>query len=577
MTFANFSWPWVLGGLAVLAASLYALQILRIRYREVTVVSTFLWRKAMQELPVRKFRERFRHPWAYALSLAICSLIWLALAEPTPQQASDSSFHVLILDGSAGMAAGDRYEKAVDALQDRVKALPEARRQVLWSGAEVKSLLNPGENSLLLAQRLRGLKPEAAPASLEKLLGDLCAVHHGDSATDVMIFGDAPVHQALLDSTPKDCSIKRASAVEKMAHNVGITALGVSDAQSGQWDKVDVYLQAQSNDNTAVGPGNLQIDIDGKPVAATLQAQGENKGWLIRDVQAQGGLLTVKLLDDKDALALDNSAGIRLPSKPFINVQLSATLEASLKSVLQADPAVRLTDTNAQLVIRNAGENLGGTLPALEFVAASQQPQAFLLTYPANIDGEARFAEAVDSIGLKQIDAMALADTAQRPIEVSMKQGRQWQLSLWHELLTDDFNFTRSRAFPLFLANAVRWLAGVPAAYPYAAAGQPLSGDSIDSDVHVVDAKGRRVDPLGVAFVPEQAGAVTLEAGTKPLLASLLDSATTVGGGDESTLQVATSVSGGEAGANFWVTALLLLGLLLLAAEWYWHRNGRMP
>jgi Aerotolerance regulator N-terminal len=576
MTFVNFSWPWVLGGLAVLAAGLYVLQILRIRYREVTVVSTLLWRKAVGESPVRKFREHFKHPWAYATSFAICALFWLALAQPTRQYAGDSSFHVLILDGSAGMAAGDRYEKAVAALKDRVRALPEDRRQVLWSGAQVASLLIPGEDALLLDRRLRDLKPEAAPASMERLLGDLSVIHRDDiNTTEVTIFGAAPVHQALLNSMPRGFSVKRASAVEQMAHNAGITALGVSDAQSGKWDKVDVFLQAQSNDNTVIGPNNLQIDVDGKPITATLQAQGESQGWVIEDVDAQGGLMTVKLLGEADALALDNSASIRLPNKPFINVQLSATLEGSLEAVLQADPAVRLTHTNAQLVIRNAGENLGGTLPALEFVAASEQSPAFLLTFPGNL-GEARFTEAVDSIGLGQIDAMALADTAQWPIEVSMKQGRQWRLSLWHELLTDDFNFTRSRAFPLFLAHAVRWLAGVPTAYPYAAAGKPLTGDAIDSNVHVIDAKGRSIDPLGVAFVPERAGALTLDTGARSLSVSLLDPATTVGG-DESTLQVAAGDSGDRAGANVWVTALLLLGLLLLVAEWCWHRQGRMP
>ncbi len=35
---------------------------------------------AAEEAPVRKFRESFRHPWAYVLILAICALIWLSMA-----------------------------------------------------------------------------------------------------------------------------------------------------------------------------------------------------------------------------------------------------------------------------------------------------------------------------------------------------------------------------------------------------------------------------------------------------------------------------------------------------------------
>lgn len=576
MSFANFSWPWVLAGLGLLAAGLYALQILRIRYREVTVVSTLLWRKAMQEAPVRKLREHFKHPWAYALVLAICSLIWLALAEPQIKQTDDGRFHVLILDGSAAMAAGDRYEDAVQALKDQVRSLPPERRQVLWSGAQVRSLLNPGEDDLLLDRRLKSLKPEAAPAGAEKLIGDLSATRHGRESTEVLLFGAAPVSKTVIASLPKDFSVKRAKAIEPLKHNSGITALGFADAQSGHWDKVDVYLQAQATGNEAVKAQDLSIDLDGKPVTVALQPipGGEGGGWLLQELPAQGGLLTVRL-SGKDDLELDNSASLRLPNKPFINVQLSPQLDAQLRAVLLADPAIRVTDTDAMLVIRNGGESIGGNLPALEFVGANSQPQAFLLTYPKNVDAEGGFTEAVNAIGLKQIDAMALADAARRPIEVSMKAGEQWKVSLWQELLGEDFNFTRSRSFPLFIASSVRWLAGIQPGYPYAAAGEPLSGDSIDS-VHVVDDKGRPIDALGVKFTPEQAGPLALASRARPLAVSLLDPVTTEGGADSS-LEVASSLASDGVSSSHWVTALILLALLLLAAEWYWYRKGRMP
>lgn len=586
MRFAGFSVPWIIGGFAALAVGLYVLQILRIRYRKVIVVSTVLWRQAMHEAPVRKFRERFAHPWAYLLILTICSLMWLALAEPQPVRAADGSFHVLILDGSAGMAAGHRFETAVEALNSSVSALPEDRRQVVWSGAEARTLLNPGENVALLERRLRGLKPDAAPSRLETLLRELSMTYHGRTTTEVTLFGYAPLSGALLDSLPKNFNVVRAKAVVPMTHNVGMTALGVTDAQSGQWDAVDVYLRAQSSDAATVEASALQIDIDGKSVTSALRKQAD--GWLLQNVPAHGGLLTIRLMQP-DALALDNTANIRLPNKPFIRVWLSPTLEGVLKAMLQADPAVTLTDTDASLVIRQAGDGIGGALPALEFVAANRQPQAFLLTYPDTLEGEERFAATVDAIGLRQINATALADAAQRPIEVSMRAGPQWKLSLWHELLSEDFNFTRSRAFPLFVANAVRWLAGTSTAYPFAAAGHPLtidlaaanaghplSSDSAAGTVHVVDAAHRVIDPVGVPYVAERAGVLELEAGASPLAVSLLDPLTTQGG-DSATLGVRTYVAGSGASASHWITALLLLALLLLAGEWYGYRKGRLP
>ena len=572
MTFAGFSLPWVIAGFAALAVGLYLLQILTTRYRKVIVVSTLLWRQALREAPVRKFRERFAHPWAYLLILAICTLIWLALAQPQPVRADDDAFHVLILDGSAGMAVSDRFETAVAALRTRVAALPEDRRQVVWSGAEVRTLLNPRESVALLEQRLRGLQPVAAPSRIESLLRELSMTHYAGATTEVTLFGAAPVSRTLLNSLPADFSVKRAQAVVPMTHNIGMTALGVGDAHSGQWDAVDVFVRAQSNDDAAIEASALQVDVDGKPIVATLRKHAD--GWLLQNVPAHGGLLTVQLTD-RDALALDNTASIRLPDKPFIRVQLSPTLDGVLHAVLQADPAVILTDADADLAIRQAGESIGGALPALEFVAAARQPQAFRLTYPTAFEETSQFTAAVDAIGLRQIDATALADSARRPIEVSMQAGAQWKLSLWHELLGDDFNFTRSRAFPMFVANAVRWLAGMPASYPYAAAGYPLSSESARS-AQVVDAARRAIDPLGVPFIAEQAGMLERDAGASSLAVSLLDPLTTVGG-DPSTLEVRQEIAADGAAANHWITVLLVLALLLLAGEWFGYRKGRLP
>ena len=82
MNFATLPVTWVLAGLAGLAAGLFVLQQLRTRYRDMTVVTTIFWKQVVDEAPVRKFREKFRHPLAYALILAIASLIWISFADP---------------------------------------------------------------------------------------------------------------------------------------------------------------------------------------------------------------------------------------------------------------------------------------------------------------------------------------------------------------------------------------------------------------------------------------------------------------------------------------------------------------
>ena len=184
------------------------------------------------------------------------------------------------------------------------------------------------------------------------------------------------------------------------------------------------------------------------------------------------------------------------------------------------------------------------------------------------------FNHAVKAIGLKEIDAMSLAETARRPVEVTVGTGPQWRIEVWQELLSDEFNFTQSRAFPLFIANSVRWLANTRAGYPFVAAGRPLAGETLEMGDRVVDAQGRMLDPLGVPFVPEQAGEIKVENSARSLAVSLLDPASTLGSaGTASTLPQQSSAGL----ATNPVTWLLLAALVLLGVEWYLYQTSRVP
>ena len=137
MSFANLSLVPFLIGLAAIAVVLGLLQLLRVRCQRVDVVTTMFWREAIEESRARVLVKRFRHPWAYALVLAIAGLLWLALAEPTSPN-SDEQNHVVLLDGSAAMLAGDRYERTVESLIDQIERLPKGERQVFWCGGDAR-------------------------------------------------------------------------------------------------------------------------------------------------------------------------------------------------------------------------------------------------------------------------------------------------------------------------------------------------------------------------------------------------------------------------------------------------------
>ena len=579
MNFATLPVAWVLAGLAGLAAALFVLQQLRTRYRDVTVVTTIFWKQVVDEAPVRKFREKFRHPLAYALILAIASLMWLSFADPQFAASSDGTYRIAVLDGSAGMAGGDRFARAVSELERYVDGLPAENRQVIWSGAEPRPLLAPGEHALLLDKRLARQAPEAAPASVERLIRQLSASPAAGQQTEIVVFGDAPVRKQVLDLLPPSIKVTRASTPSGPGTNRGITALGVSDAQSGAWDRVDVLIDVRASGGNASKPADLQVTLDGQAIpasAVTRTALADGQQWLVRDLPAAGGLLTARLSGGTDDQPLDDAANVRLPDKPMLKVQLSPSLERDLGSVLRADSGVTLVTASPQIVVRRPGESIGGKVPALEFVPSASQQQAFLLTHPESLDSHDVLADAVDRIGLAQIDAMALAQDAGRPIEVSIAAGSQWRVSVWDELLSEQFNFTRSRAFPLFVANAVRWLAETPAWYPSVGAGRPLVAASVGTAVRVVAPNGRVIDPVGAAFVPPQAGDLPVTIKGRTLAVSLIDPAVTLGVRDASMEVGKATAHGGGTGGGL-ATWLGLLAAMLLAAEWYFFQRGRLP
>jgi hypothetical protein len=134
---------------------------------------------------------------------------------------------------------------------------------------------------------------------------------------------------------------------------------------------VDVFVDVQATADRKVDPAGVAIDLDGKAVTGAIAQAGSSGrpgSFVLQDLPASGGLLTVRLTG-ADSLLLDNAASVRLPDKPLVKVLLSPSLAGAIGPVLDADRGITATRDGPHVVIRRAGETVGGTLPALEFVA----------------------------------------------------------------------------------------------------------------------------------------------------------------------------------------------------------------
>ena len=573
MNFANLSLPLLLGGAAALAGLLYVLQQLRIRYTEVGVPTAMFWREAARDAPVRVFRRRFRHWLAYLLSLLICWLLWLGLAEPRVEDPEGGQYHVLFLDGSAHMSAPGNLERAIERVRDDLRNLPEDRREVIWGGAWNLKLLNAGEESLLFDRRVEGLEPEGAPSAVEEQIDLLALPGAYPEAVRLVIYGRAPVSSQALDGLSQGVQVHRVEGFDEPQANRGIIAMGMGHAASGRWDAVDVLVRLAATANQSRSPSDVLLNLDGAPLAGLAIEDVPPDGLLIRDVPAAGGLLEARI-SDSDSLPADDMARLRLPERRELKVAVSAALGPVLGDAVGADSGLVLADDDAELAFRQVGETFGGNLPALEFVSMNEQEAAFEIQYTGDLDAERALRDSLQGLGLYLIDGAGLAAEAGRPVGIQASAGESRNISVWLELLDDRYNFTASRAFPLFISRAARWLAEEDPVYAYLAAGRIAPEESSEFALAGPGESATRL--LGTDLAPPRAGVLESAEGEPSYPVSLLSAAVTTG---QSGVELPTfsATAGGLAGPSLIALLLILAALALLAFEWYAYQRGMIP
>ncbi|NRA96067.1 MAG: VWA domain-containing protein, partial [Planctomycetes bacterium] len=261
MSFANLSGLGVVLGVAGLAGALFLLQRLRVRYQPKRVVTTLFWKEALEEARARVLVRRFRHLLAYLFVLLIASLLWLGFADPQWKGSEDAD-HVILIDGSAGMAYGDRFERVIEAARSHAASLPRDRRAVLLCGSHIRTLLLPGEHERVLDRRLEGVTPDACPATVEPALRALAHARDAGRSLNVVVAGDAPVRDETSTLLPADVTVSRLTTASAHDDNSGITALGVVSAASGAWDRVDVLAEIHGETS------GMTISINGNPLAS---------------------------------------------------------------------------------------------------------------------------------------------------------------------------------------------------------------------------------------------------------------------------------------------------------------------
>jgi hypothetical protein len=572
---------WLLALLPVVVV----LHFLRARRRERPVTALFLWRRAQANVARRK---RFSPSWLLALQLAFVALAALALARPQPATSADKAL-VIVIDASASMTArsgdGTRFDLARAAARD------------LLSGASRVALVRAGDSPRLLA-------PLDAPRA--ELLGALEGLRAGDATGDLL--GAVDLGRSLLPGadieviTDHRVELGRPAVVVvgEPVDNVGISAFDVGIGQAF----VAVVASGRLPAEVTVGLFSQGSELARSTLLVPSGSSGSVTFPLLDDQSAPVGILEARILaPTPDALALDDVA---YAGRRVLTV-VTDDFYAPLLRALQAAPGVtvfgaadatrRPADLRVVTAPQPAGSGGVDALPPGDYILfppPAREPEYHLVRDVDRAAPVMRFVDLNEALVGIDKSAPGWADS----------EADGWRVLARADDLTPLLRMRRTAsgsilqfgihpsqsdvvlrpAFPALVAN---WVAALDST-PRLRLGDTIPGQAaavLEPGVYSVST-GERLDSLsgaqvGAAGRSEPVALVSLLSAEESRLptgapgpAAREGEAAT--GADRAAASAASNgrAPSAYAAPSLWVTLLLVVALIALAAEW-WLYSGR--
>lgn len=285
LDFLTWGWLYAAPGLVAALVILYFLKLKRV---EVRIASTYLWRRAIDDMRVNSPLQRLRMNILLLLQLLALLLLILALARPVANLGGlEGKDTILLLDVSASMQATDgepqgtktRLEKAVEQAKRVVDDLSRGDRATVVSFAEEAAVLTPMTGSkATLRAALEAIKPTDRGTRLDAALHRVRAIlDDGQKKPDefeLYVFTDGrvgPLENVALDARVPLHYVKLGRSTE----NVGIVGLDVrAPAVVGDATRIFVTLANTGTAGVEVGVDVRRTDPTKPPPAPGKKDEG---------------------------------------------------------------------------------------------------------------------------------------------------------------------------------------------------------------------------------------------------------------------------------------------------------------
>ena len=290
MEFIQIGGAWAVLGLA----AILALYMLKRRFEEHEVPSTYLWRRMLADQNANRPFEKLSSYLLMVLQLAVVALLALALMHPATKGLTGGDY-VLIFDTSLSMRADGRMEQAKERALRMVDEMAAGSSvTVITAGNEVETPLSRSEDSVRVKQTISSVRAGYAGAALDRAVSLAQAMAREIDGLNIVVFSDdyeAPegIRTVNAERGAENCailSVKLARRAEANEAVVVVANYGEAcdvtleiEADGALWDVHTVSLEKEQ---TLGVPFTLPDDVQ------TVHARIRQSDALAEDNEAWG-------------------------------------------------------------------------------------------------------------------------------------------------------------------------------------------------------------------------------------------------------------------------------------------------
>lgn len=346
---------------AVTIPSLVLLYFLKLRRRELTISSTLLWQRAVQDLEVNAPFQKLKRNLLLLLQLLLLLLLLFMIARPYIMgSAVEGSRLIVLIDRSGSMTATDTSPNRLVAAKQQARNIVEQAEDgsnimVVTFASQarvVQSFTSDKQAALRAIENIQPTHQASRIGEALRLIDPFAKEVAAGKDLSVYIFSDGQVNDdeslTLSDGELRFVRIGK-TAIEQPTDNLAIVGLSARrDFEQPQ--KVQVFLRV-ANFGTEQVASNFELSINGVPTApASLVVPGVNvknepgiTGLTIPLVLPQGATIKARLLNN-DSLLADNEAAVRLTPPRQLRVLLVTQGNGFMHGILNMMDLRQLTE-----------------------------------------------------------------------------------------------------------------------------------------------------------------------------------------------------------------------------------------